>query len=158
MANIFRFWTHGANVQVEYPKELKSLRRAGWGTDIEQAAGSSNWFHFAVPTKEDITNSKITATEIRIVMTRSKGSDLGVEATWKAVHVWDGNNKIFEDNNVSGKYKLVDGALIIDIPDKLVRFGLVVSLAFSWDKGDPSVQPNSLVRFSSVGAQFREGI
>jgi len=50
MSDDFKYWIHGVAVQVEYPQHCKSIRRAGWGTNIVQAQGTENWFHFAIPT------------------------------------------------------------------------------------------------------------
>ena len=51
MAELSKHWVHGTAVQVEYADRVKSVRRAGWGTEIVQAPGTDNWVHFPFPTE-----------------------------------------------------------------------------------------------------------
>ena len=65
MPNRYRLWTHGAAVIVEHTKEFTDddnglyMRRAGWGALIKQKKGTSNWFHFAIPTPIEIANNPV---------------------------------------------------------------------------------------------------
>ena len=63
---LYEYWTHGVNVQIEYPDRLSGLtegesaepRRSGWGTLVRQQENTTNWFHFAIPTPVMIDNQK----------------------------------------------------------------------------------------------------
>lgn len=65
MSENFTFWTHGVSVVPEYTKEYTGhdlnlyMRRAGWGTQIRQARGTSNWFHFAIPSATKLDNDDV---------------------------------------------------------------------------------------------------
>jgi hypothetical protein len=57
MANRYDFWTHGITAIIHDPRPAKPdggpvqfLERAGHGTIVEQAAGTSNWFFLPIPT------------------------------------------------------------------------------------------------------------
>ena len=54
---VYDCWTHGSSVQVEYPDRLQLIVRYGFGTKIRQEHGTSNWFHFAIPTPTIINNA-----------------------------------------------------------------------------------------------------
>ena len=65
MSDTFRFWTHGVNVVVEYTKEYTGtdnglfMRRAGWGTQIRQKKGTSNWFHLPIPSATKLDDDNV---------------------------------------------------------------------------------------------------
>lgn len=61
MSESFIFWTHGVDVQVEYtdPGRGLNIRRAGWGSAIKQKKGTSNWFHFAIPSATKLNNNNV---------------------------------------------------------------------------------------------------
>jgi len=61
MSDSFHFWTHGVNVQVEYTDPARGLvvKRAGWGTRIEQNKGTMNWFHFAIPSATRLDDDNV---------------------------------------------------------------------------------------------------
>jgi hypothetical protein len=66
------FWIHGVNVQVEYtdPTRGVSIRRRGdLGAEIRQNDGTSNWFHFAIPTPTllDLEEVLITKAYLRVL-------------------------------------------------------------------------------------------
>ena len=69
----YEFWTHGVNVQIEYPDRIVGItgnkhaepRRSGWGTLIYQKENTTNWFHFAIPTPVIINNQEATLRFIR---------------------------------------------------------------------------------------------
>jgi len=66
MSDTFQFWTHGADVIVEYTKEYTGhdndlyMRRAGWGAQIKQKKGTSNWFHFAIPSATKLDDDNVS--------------------------------------------------------------------------------------------------
>jgi hypothetical protein len=66
VSDLFQFWTHGADVIAEYTKEYTGhdndlyLRRAGWGAQVKQKKGSSNWFHFAIPSATRVDGHNVS--------------------------------------------------------------------------------------------------
>ncbi len=56
MAELFKFSTHGVTVFPEYSSHYTNIsnglymRRAGWGTQVKQKKGTSNWFHIPLTT------------------------------------------------------------------------------------------------------------
>jgi len=58
------FYTHGTSVQVESPELVTSIKRYAFGTYVYQAAGSANWFHFAIPTPRSINQISFSCNSI----------------------------------------------------------------------------------------------
>lgn len=58
------FFTHGTSVQVENPELVTSMKRFAFGTYVRQAAGTANWFHFAIPTPRQINDHSFSCNRI----------------------------------------------------------------------------------------------
>jgi hypothetical protein len=82
-------WIGGNCMQVEYPERLIRLERNGWGTLLEGMPGTTNWFHFAIPTPVIVNDVRLQANCIQLSF--ATGS---VDAFVRDVHVWDGSNRI----------------------------------------------------------------
>ena len=52
-------WMHGANMQVEYPNRITSVRATGPFVRIEGARGQNTWLHFPVPTPAVIDGARM---------------------------------------------------------------------------------------------------
>ena len=88
-------WIHGHSMQIEYPDRLVSQRRIGYWIDVEGKSGSTNWFHFAIPTPVIVNDVRL---KVDSVMLRfSTGS---VDAFVDNVHVYDGETLIAAHNNL----------------------------------------------------------
>lgn len=136
-------WIHGHSVHVEYPSRIVSERRAGFYIEIEGKFGSQNWFHFDVPTPVIVNDNRL---KVGSVMLRFKTQDAYV----RHVHVYDGEKRIAEHNNVSHR----DNTLLFqrfDVPGHPpVQWGLGISIGVSF--GD---QPRPhLIQFISAGCDF----
>lgn len=65
MSDGFKFWTHGVNVIPEYTKEYTGhdnglyMRPTGFGTIIRQNIGTSNWFHFPIPSATELDDDAV---------------------------------------------------------------------------------------------------
>ncbi len=65
MSDNFTFWTHGVDVIAEFTKEYTGddnglyMRRAAWGARIRQNGGTSNWFHFALPSATKLDDDNV---------------------------------------------------------------------------------------------------
>lgn len=144
-------WTHGTSVQVEYPENVRSIFRRGWGTIIEgnhSYPGVGNWFHFAIPTTVIASDRRL---RIRVAMLVFKTGGKGVFV--KHVHVWDSSNIIasHDDLNLWGDHPL-EGFEVSSIPE--VRFGIGISVGVVFSQGDDD-SPNPLtIEFNSAGADL----
>lgn len=115
-------WIHGHSMQVEYPDRIASEWRAGFGITVEGKPGTTNWFHFAIPTPVIIDDVRLRADK---VMLRFKTGS--VDAFVRHVHVYDGEKLIAAHNDVNlSKENLFVGFVVPDRP--LVLWGLGISI------------------------------
>lgn len=109
----FQLYTHGSEVQVQHPERIESIRRLGYETRITGRPGTSNWFHFAIPTvlptwrvfpEETIPGVtwpsrafdsvvRLGHAEVRLAM----GSDA---VRVERFHVWDGRRRIWKHDSI----------------------------------------------------------
>ncbi len=92
----FASWTHGVDIQIEYPNNLDWIYRRGFGTQLKGKPDTTNWFHFAVPTPVivDGARCKLEQAMLRFVT----GS---VAAIVRHIHVYDGEKRIATHDNVN---------------------------------------------------------
>ena len=92
----FASWIHGVNIQVEWPWRLQWIRRPGHGTHLTGKPGTTNWFHFAIPTPVigDGNRYKLDSVMLRF----TTGS---VASIVRHIHVYDGEKMIAIHNNVN---------------------------------------------------------
>jgi len=96
MALAHAMWTHGHSMQIEYPDRVDSVRRAGPFVQVLAHGGSENWFHFAIPTPVIVDDSRLKADSV-LVRFKCGSGDVSVGA----VHVYDGEGRIAEHNNLN---------------------------------------------------------
>jgi hypothetical protein len=115
-------WIHGHSMQIEYPDRIASQRRAGYCFHVEGKPGTSNWFHFAIPTPVIINDVRLRPS---VVMLRfSTGS---VDAFVQNVHIYDGEAKIVEYNDLA--LSLDNFMARFLVPTKpLIQWGLGISI------------------------------
>ena len=154
MSDTFQFWTHGVSVVPEYTKEYTGhdnglyMRRAGWGTQIKQKKGSSNWFHFAIPsaTKLDDDNVSHYHAWLRVRVNNDAAMD--------RVHVREApgpqsNSSLIYDSgaiNITGQ----DNTFSYNLPDNKCKGPLVmcIHVKFEGTKGE--------IVFAGAGGWFEE--
>jgi hypothetical protein len=137
-------WIHGHSMQIEYPERIANMYRAGFCIHVEGWPGTSNWFHFAIPTPVIINDIRLRADSV--LLNFKTGSE---DAYVRHVHVYDGDVLIAEHNdiNLSGVNDLVR----LSIPDKpYVHLGLGISIGveFGLKKEDHSMD------FIAAGCDF----
>ena len=88
-------WTHGHSMHIEFPDRVASFRRAGFYIEVVGKAGFDNWFHFAVPTPLIVNDQRLKADSV-LIRFRCHSNDTSV----RAVHVYDGEGKIAEHDNL----------------------------------------------------------
>jgi hypothetical protein len=137
-------WIHGHSMQIEYPERLVSQRRAGFWIDVEGKSGSTNWFHFAIPTPVIINDVRLKVDSVMLHF--STGS---VDAFVDNVHVYDGETLIAAHNDLglSLSYNLARFA----VPNKpSVYWGLGISIGVGF--GVEGM--NHHMNFISAGCDF----
>ena len=83
-------WMHGANMQVEYPNRITSVRATGPFVRIEGARGQNTWLHFPLPTPAVIDGARMKI-DGALVSFRTRE-----HATVYEVIVYDGDQRIAE--------------------------------------------------------------
>jgi len=115
-------WIHGHSMQVEYPDRIASVRRAGFSINIDGKPGTSNWFHFAIPTPVLIDDVRLRIDKAMLRFTTGS-----VDASVKNVHIYDGEKLIAEHNNVNLSKENYFAEFVV--PDRpLVLWGLGISI------------------------------
>jgi hypothetical protein len=125
-------WIHGHSMQIEYPDRIASMRRAGFSIDVEGKPGTTNWFHFAIPTPVIIDDVRLRADKVLLRFTTGS-----VDAFVRHVHVYDGEKLIAEHNNVNlSKENPLAGFVVPDRPLILLGLGISIGVAFGVEMMD----------------------
>jgi hypothetical protein len=115
-------WIHGHSMQIEYPDRIASQRRAGFSINVEGKSGTSNWFHFAIPTPVIVNDVRLRADSVLLRFTTGS-----VDAFVDNVHVYDGEILIAAHNDLG--LSLSNALARFAVPNKpIVRWGLGISL------------------------------
>ena len=92
----YTFWIHGHSMRIEYPERIASKLRTGFCIRVEGKPGTDNWFHFAIPTPTIISGNKLKAGSVML-----RFRTLSTDALVKNIHVYDGENKIAQHDNIN---------------------------------------------------------
>lgn len=115
-------WIHGHSMEIEFPDRVTNLRRVGWGMTLDGKSGTSNWFHFAIPTPVIINDVRL---RVDSAMLRFRTGS--VDAFVQHVHIYDGERKIAEHNNVNlSKDNWFARFVVPDTP--LLQWGIGISI------------------------------
>ena len=145
MSDDFRYWTHGVAVQVEYPDNVKSIRRAGWGTDIVQAQGTENWFHFAIPTPTRLDDDNVDQQGLYLL------AKIDNKATIDEMSCHRAGEGRLKEWNVSYSATTIGADTYFDIPNQKCTKPLVLCIHVKFDgPGD------GMVTFYGAGGNFEE--
>ena len=145
----YEFWTHGVNVQIEYPDSIVGItgderaepRRSGWGTLVYQKENTANWFHFAIPTPALINNQEVTLRFIRL------RAEINETARIDTIHFRHDNRVIFtKEVNITNCS--VDETF--QSSGAIIRRGLALCVHISFLPGDT----RGMVIFKGAGASF----
>ena len=137
-------WIHGHSMQIEYPDRLASQWRAGFSITVEGKPGSTNWFHFAIPTPVIVDDVRLRADS---VMLRFKTGS--VDAWVRDVHVYDGEKLIAAHDKVNlSKDHLFERFLIPDRPEALWGIGISIGVACGVEMMDHHME------FFAAGCDF----
>ncbi len=89
-------WTHGVDLQVEYPDRLEWLYRRGFGTQLSGKPGTTNWLHFPISTPVIVDGVRYNLDSVMLRFTTGS-----VASIVRHVHVYDGSKRIATYNNVN---------------------------------------------------------
>jgi hypothetical protein len=145
----YEFWTHGVNVQIEYPhriagrteEEVAEPRRSGWGTLVYQKENTTNWFHFAIPTPVIIDNKEATLRFIRF------RAEINETARIDMIH-FRHDNRIILSREVNITNRSVDET--IQSPKTIIRRSLALCVHISFLSGNT----RGMVIFKGAGGAF----
>ena len=94
-------WIHGTAVQFENESwAVRALRQGFYTTVTPSNEATSGWVHFAIPTPVIVNNVRLKAQSAMIRFTTGPQASIG------AVHVWDGETRIFNHDGVNYKGNL----------------------------------------------------
>lgn len=138
------YWTHGNSATIQ-DKTVTDYWAGnsfeyGWGLDIRQKPGTSNWVHFAVPT---LGNTNKGARYIRLRFWTGSA-----DAFVSDVHVWNGETKVKEFTGPwSGGWQTVT----LDL-GSVVSFTKGMGVSMKINAGVESM--NHRFQISGAGANF----
>jgi hypothetical protein len=119
-------WIHGHSMQIEYPDRIVSERRAGFSINVEGKSGSTNWFHFAIPTPVLINDVRLRVDAVMLRFTTGS-----IDAWVRDVHAYDGEKLIAAHDNV--RLSKDNPFVRLVVPDRpLVLWGLGISIGASF--------------------------
>ena len=161
---MFTFWTHGVAVIIEFPERVALLKRAGWGTLVEQAPDppglGNNWFHFALHTPTILAERFYDAIP-SLLLPAHEGSirivaDANVNARISEVHLRMGDRIIF-NRTVDLRGPRIDYSADIwergtprRWPTSGPEAGLALCLRVEFGNGSPRGQ----ITFRSAGVKY----
>ncbi len=143
----YSFWTHGTDVQIEYPERIKgNPQRAGWGTKIFQDS-SFNWFHFAIPTPTELGDRAVLLSELYFDV---KLGPENVRIT--DIHIREGAGNILKGVAPSDLGPGTKTSYKIGISRKKITKSVVLSLKVVFKRGTPT----AWIIFECAGARFKK--
>jgi hypothetical protein len=115
-------WIHGHSMQIQYPDVLASVVRLGYYILVEGKPGTTNWFHFAIPTPVIVNDVRLRPDSV--ILRFTTGS---IDAFVTNVHVWDGETLLIAYNDLN--LSLSNPVARFPVPSKpLMQFGLGISI------------------------------
>jgi hypothetical protein len=152
-------WLHGTLVEAEYPGNLQSWVRRGWGTGFVGQPGTDNWFHIPLPTPVILDDVRPQLTRVFVLYDSDVGISAGDRPALTDLHLYDGPSKVKELSlgALAGKH---DAALDADnsfdvTPALTILFGLGLSVHVRFPPAyGPGVSVNYEIRFTTAGADF----
>jgi len=140
----FASWIHGHSMHVEYPDRVASERRTGFSINIEGKPGSTNWFHFAIPTPVLINDVRLRADSVMLCFKTHS-----VDAWVRDVHVYDGYTLIAVHDKVNmSKDHLFERFIVPDRPEVWLGIGISIGVSCGVESMDHHME------FFAAGCDF----
>lgn len=145
-------WGHGTTLAVESPEALASIGHLGWGKELQITPGKASWFHAPIPTPVFLPNSaRAKLFRVFLLFKIQNHGDI------RAVHIWDGPNKIWQSPNLSikGSHLAIDNSNTFNLPTpKVVSAGVCISFLFQAAIGFDSDIGNARLHVAAFGGDF----
>jgi hypothetical protein len=126
-------WTNGVDVALE--NRSWSALRQGFGTTIRPSNETiSGWVHFAIPTPVILSGVRVKAGQALVRFSTGSQASIG------AIHVYDGETKIAEQNGTKFQGNLQLATLQLGRPEVKWGTGISVLLNFTGTTSDAWVQ------------------
>ena len=139
-------WAHGHSMVIEFPDRIKSKWRAGFYIRVIGKKNTTNWFHFAIPTPVIVNNNRLSI-DSALVRFRSKSTFADITN----IHVYDGENKIANHNNLNRSPSDWDMQRF-DVPGHPdVKWGIGISIGVRFNG---NTDANNTMEFASAGVDF----
>jgi hypothetical protein len=131
--------------------------REGLGTEVEQEAGTENWFQFAVPTLSEQEDTGLAVVRGLLRIDRVQGDRHDLQVIVDRVDIGDGNMPLdgYGQNEMPGNWNNQVHAFAVRNPRGAVQYGVVISVHAFWVVGGEG-RGASRLRLISAGAQFQE--
>ena len=146
MALAKAMWAHGHSMVIEYPDRIKSEWKAGFYYRVVGKPGTTNWFHFAIPTAVIVNDNRLA---IDSVMIRFRSNS--TQAAITNVHVYDGEVKIASYDGQNHCPPTWEWPRFDVPPHPEIKGGVGISIGVRFN-GTTDAQ--NTMEFSSVGADF----
>jgi len=142
-------WMHGANMQVEYPGRLTSVRTTGPFVRIEGARGQNTWLHFPLPTPAVVDGVRM----------RVEGTNVSFRtrdhASVHEVIVYDGEARIAEHMDLDLRGDHLDARF--DVPgNPEINKGINITLGVRFDDTASDVR-SMQIEVIGVGLEYSSG-
>ena len=139
-------WMHGANMQVEYPGRLTSVRISGPFVRIEGTRGQNTWLHFPLPTPAVVDGVRMQI-DGAYVSFRTRD-----HASVHEVIVYDGESRIAEHMDLDLRGDHLDARF--DVPgNPEIKKGINVTLGVRFDDDAPDVR-SMQIEVIGVGLEY----
>lgn len=146
MALEMAMWTHGHDLNVEFPDRIASEWRAGYFIRLVGKPNTTNWLHFGIPTPVIVDNNRLVI-DSGLIRLRCAGSHAAVTN----IHIYDGEIRIANHDGLS----LAPTSFSTHryaVPGKPeVRWGIGVTLGVRFTGADSS---QNTMDISSAGCDF----
>lgn len=139
-------WMHGANMQIEYPNRVTSVRATGPFVRIEGERGQNTWVHFPLPTPAVIDGSRMKI-DSALVSFRTRE-----HAEVYEVIVYDGEKRIAEHMDVNLRGDHLDERFEVPGSPEINR-GINVTLGVRFDSAAPDVR-SMQIEVIGVGLEY----
>lgn len=138
-------WAHGTDVHVELDANVESITRFGFFSRVIGKAGTTNWYHFAIPTPVIVSGNRLGFARAMLRFVTG-----GPTAVVRDVHIYDGSSRIIAHQavNLSGS----QGFAVFGVPHKPdVFWGAGISIGVTTGAGTAAARR---IDFISAGIDF----
>ena len=158
----YKYWVHGVNVQIEFPDRIRGgggnaradPLRAGWGTKVFQEGTRPgaptedfNWFHFALPTPTEISD-----TDDIMIQSVFFAANIGPNAHVVEIHVREGSGNIIHGEKPAGLTSKTLTYTCKNFRRHKIKRPIVLSLKVVFVAGPP----RGWIIFEGAGASFKK--